>query len=111
MPGILGPSHGSGGSTGGTLQVVFATTSSFSLRGAFELQGVSGPQGVFGVISGYEILVVALAAVALSVIVGAAVIGVITRFVRGDVSDVHGPPEGSPLDRLRMWLTGRSPGR
>lgn len=84
---VLDPNHGSVGPTGGTLR------------------------GVFAVISGYEILVVVLAVVALGVIIGTAVIGVFTRLFRGDVREVHGPPTGSPRQRVRTWRAGRSPGR
>ena len=71
---------------------------------------------MLGVISGYEILVVALAVAALLVLVGAGVIGVVTRFVRGDVGDAHARSAGSRSAvaagrRLRTWLAGRSPGR
>ena len=44
-------------------------------------------------LSGYEVLVVALAVVLLLVIAGAAVSGIIARIVRGQVSD---PPPARP---------------
>jgi hypothetical protein len=58
---------------------------------------------VLSTISGYEVLVVALAVVALVVLGVSAILGVLTRLVRGV------PDEPVPPRRRRWWR--RSPGK
>ena len=68
---------------------------------------VRSPDGpwlmVLSTISGYEVLVVALAVVALVVLGVSAILGVLTRLVRGV------PDEPVPPRRRRWWR--RSPGK